>query len=165
MKKEERMKRREFLEARPEWDETWMNIAKEMSRRSVCLYYGIGAVIARDKRLLSLGYNGPVSGDPHCREVGCAKEIKKGKKTFRLPPGSGLCRGSHAEINAIINAANLGVPINESTLYITWRPCLDCSKHIVNAGIKRVIYIHDYDGDLEAIKLLERRRVELIKFR
>jgi dCMP deaminase len=145
---------------RPTWDETFMEIAVVFSRRSMCRHYKVGAVIAKDRRFLTAGYNGPVSGEPHCVDVGCAKE-KNGKK---LPSGSGLCRGAHAEINAISNAANLGVSVQGATLYITYRPCYDCAKHIINAGIKKVIYIQDYDGDLPAIDSLNRVGVALVKF-
>jgi len=87
---------------RPSWDETFMETTAIFAKRSRCCHYKVGAVIARDKQLLSIGYNGPVAGEPHCTEVGCAK-MKDGVK---LPPGSGSCRGAHAEINAISNAAN-----------------------------------------------------------
>jgi dCMP deaminase len=145
---------------RPSWDETFMEMAVVFAKRSMCKHYKVGAVIAKDKRFLSAGYNGSVKGEPHCVEVGCAKE----NDGNRLPPGSGSCRGAHAEINAISNAANIGVKINGATFYITFRPCYDCSKHIVNAGIKRVVYLHDYDGDPLAIALLNRRGVGLVKF-
>lgn len=146
---------------RPTWSETFMDIAVILSKRSTCKYYKVGAVLAKDKRFLTGGYNGPVSGDLHCIEVGCAKEDENGK---RLPPGSGSCRGAHAEINAISNAANLGVGVRDSTLYITYRPCYDCAKHIINAGVSKVIYLNDYDGDLPAIELLKRRNIPLVKF-
>jgi len=145
---------------RPSWDETFMSVAVVFAQRSMCKYYKVGAVIAREKQLLSVGYNGPVSGEPHCEEVGCAKE-KDGK---RLPSGSGLCRGAHAEINAICNAANNGVSIRGATLYVTYRPCHDCAKHIVNAGIRKVVYLHDYEGDLRAIELFNRVGVGLVRF-
>lgn len=116
---------------RPSWDETFIRMAEVLAERSVCRHYKVGAVMAKDKRFLTGGYNGPVSGEPHCTEVGCAKKDKNGNK---LPPGSGRCRGAHAEINAISNAANLGVAVRDATLYITYRPCYDCAKHIVNAA-------------------------------
>jgi len=147
---------------RPTWDETWMEIANVLAKRSRCLHYQVGAIIARDKQYLSGGYNGPVAGDVHCADeyIGCAK-IKDGVK---LPHGSGLCRGAHAEVNAIVNAANLGVPIKDATLYVSFRPCLECTKHIINAGIKKVVYLNDYDGDETAIALMNRIGVALVKF-
>lgn len=111
-------------------------------KRSVCLYYKVGAVIVRDKQLLALGYNGPPRGVEHCNVVGCARILKGRKKKHQ-----GLCRGAHAEINAIANAASLGINISGSDLYITYRPCAMCTKTIINSGIKRVFYLKDYDGD------------------
>ena len=146
---------------RPSWYETFMEMAVVLSKRSTCKYYKVGAVFARDKRFLTGGYNGPVSGDFHCVEVGCAKEDKDGN---RLPPGSGSCRGAHAEMNGISNAANIGVKVRDSVIYITYRPCYDCAKHVINAGVNKIIYLKDYDGDLPAIELLERRKIPLIKF-
>jgi dCMP deaminase len=145
---------------RPSWDESFMEVTEIFAKRSRCCHYKVGAVIARNKQLLSIGYNGPVAGEPHCTEVGCAK-MKDGVK---LPPGSGFCRGAHAEMNAIANAANLGVGVSGATLYVSYRPCLECTKHIINAGIRRVVYLNDYDGDLAAIDLMNRVGVGLIKF-
>ncbi len=146
---------------RPTWDETFMAMAVILSQRSMCCHYKVGAVIAKDKRFLTGGYNGPVTGEPHCVEVGCAK-MKNGVK---LPHGSGFCRGAHAEMNAIVNAANLGIFVRDATVYVTYRPCLECAKHIVNAGIKKIVYLKDYDGDSSAIELFNRTGVGLIKFK
>jgi len=146
--------------SRPNWDEFWMKTALLASERSACVHYKVGAVLARNKQILTLGYNGPVSGDSHCEEIGCAK-MRDGVK---LPSGSGLCRGSHAELNAIANAANLGIFIGGASFYITYRPCYSCAKQIVNAGIKRVVYLRDYDGEPEAVSLFRKTGVDLIKF-
>lgn len=148
--------------SRPSWDETFMEMAMVFAKRSMCCYYKVGAVLAKDKRFLSGGYNGPVAGDVHCTDthIGCAK-IKDG---IKLPHGSGLCRGAHAEINSITNAANLGVRIWGSILYVSFRPCTECTKHIANAGVKKVIYVKDYDGDEAAIDLMNRIGIALVKF-
>lgn len=145
---------------RPSWDETFMTFAVVASKRVMCIFYKVGAVITKDKQVLSIGYNGPVIGEPHCEHahVGCAKLDKKGNK---LPAGSGKCRGAHAEINAISNSP---VNVKDSTLYVTFRPCLGCAKQIINAGIKRVVYLNDYDGEEQAIELLEKSEIALIKF-
>jgi len=131
------------------WDETWMNIAIEISKRSVCVWFNVGAVFIRDKRLLTVGYNGPPRGVEHCNVVGCAKLDKQGN---RLPAGSGLCRGCHAEMNAIVNAASNGISLSESTVYCTHSPCSNCAKHLINLPIKKFIYLEDY-GDEETKKV------------
>ena len=146
---------------RPNWDEYWMLFAVLAAMRSTCVHYKVGAVLAREKQILTIGFNGPVSGDSHCAEVGCAK-MKDGVK---LPSGSGMCRGAHAEINAIANAANLGVSIGGASFYITHRPCYPCAKQIVNAGIKRIVYLDDYDGEPQAIDLLRKASVQLVPFK
>jgi len=144
---------------RPTWDEFWMKFAVVASERSACLRYRVGAAIVRDKSIITIGYNGPVSGDSHCSEVGCAKE-------GILPAAEvlGFCRGAHAELNAILNAAKQGVSIEGTSLYVTYRPCYSCAKHIVNAGIKRVIYLYPYNKEPEAIELFRKTGVDLIPF-
>jgi dCMP deaminase len=139
-----------------------MEMAMVFAKRSACCHYHVGAVLAKNKRFLNGGYNGPVSGDVHCSDphIGCAK-VKDGVK---LPHGSGRCRGAHAEINSITNAANLGVIVEGATLYVSYRPCLECTKHIINAGIKKVIYVKDYDGDEAAVELMNRMGIALVKF-
>ncbi len=145
---------------RPSWLETFMEVATVMAKRSVCLHYQVGAVIFKGQQLLSTGYNGPVRGEAHCTIVGCAK-MKDGVK---LPAGSVKCRGGHAEHNAIINAANIGVAVKDAEIAITFRPCLDCAKDIINAQITKVYYLFDYDGEEEAIMMLNRAGVGLMKF-
>ena len=139
------------------WDDLWMAIAVLYSSRSSCLYYHVGAVIIRDKHMLSGGYNGAVAGDVNCCEVGCAKEVD-GK---RLPPGSAFCRGAHAEMNAM-NFAKCD--LTGADIYTTVRPCLDCVKQIIQQGIRKVVYLEDYDGDSMAVEMLKRNGVQLIPF-
>jgi len=149
------------LDSRLNWDELFMAKAILLGKtRSVCKYYKVGTIIARGEQILSFGYNGPARGEDHCSVVGCAKEVNG----VRLPPGTTLCRGSHAEINAISNAANMGMNIESSTFYITYRPCYGCAKQLVNAKIERIVYYEDYDGEPQAIELLRRRRIQLVKF-
>lgn len=148
---------------RPSWEEIWFRITDVIKERSVCLYYKVGAVIVKETRLLSLGYNGPPRGISHCDEVGCARIIKG-----KMKKQSGLCRGAHAEINAIANAASLGIAIDGADLYVTYRPCAICTKTIINSGIKRVFYLKEYTGDQDAIKYFKEggvfiKRVEFIK--
>ncbi len=129
---------------RPSWDEYFMRIAQLAATRSTCLRRQVGAVIVKDKRVLSTGYNGSPSGLEHCLNVGCLRE------QMNIPSGERheLCRAIHAEQNAIIQAATSGVSIEGATLYSTTYPCVLCAKMIINAGI-RTIYITDgYPDDL-----------------
>lgn len=121
-----------------------MGIAKLAAQRSTCLRRKVGAVIVRDRQILSTGYNGAPSGITHCEVVGCLRE------KLKIPSGERheLCRGLHAEQNAIIQAAKVGVSIDGTVLYVTNHPCFICAKQIVNAGIKKVIYQKDYKDKL-----------------
>jgi dCMP deaminase len=130
-----------------------------VSKRSACLFYNVGAVIFRGDQVLSFGYNGPSRGDVHCYEVGCARIVNG-----ELKEGSGLCRGSHAELNAIGNAARNGINIEGSSMMITVRPCKVCSKQIVNQGIKEVYYLFDYDRDKDVENYLKRLGVKLLHY-
>lgn len=146
---------------RPSWDKTRMDMVRTMAKRSVCLHYQVGAVFYRNKKLLTFGYNGPPKGEPHCLEVGCAKEIN-GQK---LPAGSGLCRGGHAERNAIINAAYEGISLKGAGICCTYSPCYDCAKDLVNLGITEFVYEKEYIEELPKVKqLFNRRGITLRKF-
>jgi len=129
---------------RPTWDLYFMEIASIVSKRSTCRRRNVGAVVVKEKRILSTGYNGAPMGLAHCIDSGCLRE--------RLNVASGerheLCRGLHAEQNAIIQAAYHGVSINGADLYSTHLPCSICMKMIINAGIKKVLYIDGYSDDL-----------------
>ena len=143
------------------WDELFMRIAQLYAERSACKYFKVGVVFAKDKRILSAGYNGPPVGEPHCLEVGCAKEDKYGK---RLPAGSSLCRGAHAEMNAMANATSEGINLRGSTVYCTYSPCYDCAKVLVNLGIKESAYLKEYgDEDKNLAKELFKRQNILIR--
>jgi len=132
--------------ARPSWDEYFMEITRLVVSRSTCLRRQVGAVIVKDKKILATGYNGAPSGLPHCLEVGCLRE------EMGIPSGERheLCRGLHAEQNAIIQAAYYGVSINGATLYCTNLPCIICTKMLINAGIARVVYGQGYADPLAA---------------
>ena len=121
------------------WDDLFMKMALTISERTACLFHKVGSVFVDNRnRIISLGYNGPVSGDYNCNEVGCAKvhgdpitgEIRR-------------CRGLHSEINGILNSGDPS-RLRGSTLYITLFPCYDCMKAIVNAGITRIVYYDEY---------------------
>ncbi|MFB3926018.1 MAG: cytidine/deoxycytidylate deaminase family protein [Syntrophales bacterium] len=140
---------------RPTWDEYFMDIVDLISRRSTCLRRSVGAVLVRDKRILATGYNGAPSGLRHCLEVGCLREqlnITSGERHE-------LCRGLHAEQNAIIQSALHGVSVKGSTLYCSNHPCTICAKMIVNAGIVRVLYRDGY-RDKMASDILKEAGIE-----
>jgi len=132
-------------------DQYFMDIVELVSRRSTCLRRKVGAVLVRDKRMLATGYNGPPTGIRHCAEVGCLRD------KLGIPSGERheLCRGLHAEQNAIIQAALHGVSTKDSTIYCTNHPCIICSKMIINSGIISVIYKDDYNDDLAEEMLKE----------
>jgi len=144
---------------RPDWNQYFMSIAELVASRSTCLRRKVGAVIVKDKRILSTGYNGAPSGIRHCEETGCLRE------KLNVPSGQRheLCRGLHAEQNAIIQAALHGVEIKGSDLYCTNQPCIICTKMIINAGIKRIFYKDGYPDEM-SIEMLNEAGIELIKF-
>ncbi len=130
-----------------------MEITRLVAKRATCLRRQVGAVLVMNKRLLATGYNGAASGLAHCLEVGCLREKNN------IPSGERheLCRGIHAEQNAIIQAAFHGVRIQGATLYCTNLPCAICTKMLINAGIKEIIYENGYADDLTREMLLEAR--------
>ncbi|HZK25034.1 MAG TPA: cytidine/deoxycytidylate deaminase family protein [Oscillospiraceae bacterium] len=136
---------------RPAWDNYFMEIAHMVATRSTCLRRAVGAVIIKDKRILTTGYNGAPSGLAHCEEVGCLRDQQQ------VPSGQRheLCRGLHAEQNAILQAALYGVPIGGATLYCTTHPCVVCAKMIINASIKEVVITDSYPDKMSAELLAE----------
>lgn len=144
---------------RPSWDEYFMEIVDLVKERSTCLRRQVGALIVKDKRILSTGYNGAPTGCSHCEEVGCLRE------KLQIPSGQRheLCRALHAEQNAIVQAAMYGVSVQGGTLYVTHQPCVMCAKMAINAGIKRIVFKGDYPDQLSK-ELLEEAGIELICF-
>ena len=125
---------------RPSWETYFMDIAALVAKRSTCLRRSVGAVIIKDKRILTTGYNGAPSGIQHCLEIGCLRaemNVASGERHE-------LCRGIHAEQNAIIQAAFHGVSIRGATLFCTNLPCSICAKMIINAGIEKIYYRSGY---------------------
>ena len=120
---------------RPSWDEYFMDIAFTVAQRSTCDRAHVGAVIVRDRRMLTTGYNGAPAGLAHCDDVG------------HLIIDGHCVRTLHAEQNAIIQAALHGVNVQGATCYVTHQPCLTCAKMIINAGIKRVVYAGNYPDE------------------
>jgi dCMP deaminase len=136
---------------RPGWDEYFMDIVGLVSRRSTCLRRHVGAVLVKDKRILASGYNGVPTGVRHCLDTGCLRE------QLDVPSGERheLCRGLHAEQNAIIQAALHGVSTKNAVMYCTNHPCIICSKMIINAGIIDVVYLEGYSDNLSEEMLRE----------
>lgn len=126
---------------RPSWPEYFMAITKLVARRSTCLRRSVGAILVKNKRILATGYNGAPAGLRHCEEVGCLRENSSVPSGMRHE----LCRGLHAEQNVIIQAAYHGIPIQGATLYCTNKPCVICSKMLINAGIEAIYYEEGYD--------------------
>lgn len=144
-------------ETRPDWQSYFMQIAHLVATRSTCLRRQVGALIVKENRILSTGYNGVPAGIAHCLERGCIRT------ELKIPSGERheLCRGLHAEQNAIIQAAFHGVSINNADIYCTNQPCIICSKMIINAGIKK-IYISDSYPDSLAEEMLQEATIPLV---
>jgi dCMP deaminase len=130
------------MQPRPSWDAYFMQIAHLVATRATCPRRSVGAVLVRDKRILATGYNGAPSGLPHCPDLG---------PTHEWPTGclrAGHCiRALHAEQNALLQAAKIGVACDGATIYVTCQPCNACAKMVINAGIKRVIYEGEYPDE------------------
>ncbi len=135
---------------RPSWDQYFLKIALLVATRSTCLRRAVGAVLVRDRHLLATGYNGAPTGLKHCEELGgCLRE------QLGIPSGERheICRGTHAEQNAIAQAARFGISTDGATIYVTNHPCSICTKILINAGIRRIVYAEGYPDEL-AVKLL-----------
>jgi len=130
--------------SRPSWDEYFLEVAELVSKRATCLRRRVGAVLVKNKRILATGYNGAPSGLRHCIDIGCLRE------KLKIPSGQRheLCRGLHAEQNALIQASLYGISVRDSTLYATNQPCVICAKMLINAGIKEIIVSDGYPDKL-----------------
>ena len=139
------------MEQRPSYDEYFMEMAHVVSNRSTCLRRKVGAILVKEKHILSTGYNGAPKGLKHCSETGCLRE------DMNIPSGERheLCRGLHAEQNAIIQAAVFGTSIKGSVLYCTNTPCVVCVKMLINAGVTEIIYAGEYPDNLAKIMMDE----------
>jgi dCMP deaminase len=136
---------------RPSWDDYFMTITRQVSTRSTCLRRACGAVVVKDRRILATGYNGTPKGVRHCEDVGCLRE--------QLGIASGtqheLCRGIHAEQNAVVQAALYGVEMGGATVYSTHQPCVLCAKILINAGVVEIVYGDAYPDPLSEQMLSE----------
>jgi dCMP deaminase len=139
-----------FRISRPSWDDYFMGIAKVVASRSNCVKRKVAAVIVKDKRIISTGYNGTPRGTRNCAEGGCPRCNGFSESGKNLEE----CLCSHGEENAIVQASYHGISIKESTIYTTFSPCLLCAKMIINAGIKEVVYNVKYPMGETPMKLL-----------
>ena len=136
------------MQNRIPWDQYFMSQSLLLSTRSTCTRLAVGATIVRDRRVISGGYNGSVSGDVHCTEVGCYVV-------------DGHCvRTVHAEANALLQCAKFGAPTESADIYVSHFPCLQCTKMIIQAGIANVYYLHDYNTNEYAKELFEHAGIE-----
>ena len=128
---------------RPNWNQYFMEMAELAAKRSTCLRRKVGAVLVKDKRVLSTGYNGAPKGLKHCEETGCLREQKN------VPSGQRheICRGVHAEQNLIAQSALHGVKTEGAVVYCTNQPCVICTKLLINAGIKKIYYKNPYNDE------------------
>lgn len=137
------------MKKRIDWDQYFMVQAALLASRSTCKRLSVGAVLVRDKRIIAGGYNGSVSGDDHCIDEGCYLR-------------DGHCvRTIHAEMNAILQCARFGMSTDGASLYVTDFPCLQCTKNLLQAGIKEINYIRNYHNDDYAMKLIKLKNVRL----
>ncbi len=145
---------------RPGFDEYFMDFARVAEKRSSCLRRKVGAVLVRDKHVLSTGYNGAPSGLDNCLEIGSCL-----RNELKVPSGERheLCRAVHAEQNAVIQCALHGVSTKGSTLYTTASPCIICAKILINAGVKRVVYCDEYPNK-EAFQMMKDAGLQIEKF-
>lgn len=143
---------------RPSWDDYFMQIVEDVATRSTCRRRKVGAILVKDKRIIATGYNGGPTGLAHCLEIGCLRE------QLGIPSGQQheLCRGVHAEQNAIIQAARYGVHTDGSVLYCTTQPCVQCTKMLLNAGVKEIVFREGYPDGL-ALQLLEESKIKVRK--
>jgi len=146
------------IDNRPSWNTYFMDITRLVAKRSTCLRRAVGASIVKNRRILTTGYNGAPSNVTHCKDAGCLRE------KLDVPSGEKheLCRGIHAEQNAIIQAAYHGVSIQGASLYCTNLPCSICAKMIINAGIRTIYYVEGY-ADSISEDMLKEANIQLIR--
>ena len=145
---------------RPSWDAHFMEMTKLTATRSSCLRRHVGAVLVKDTRVIATGYNGAPAGVTHCEVTGCLRQ------KLNVPSGERheLCRGLHAEQNAIIQAALYGVSTEGATLYCTTKPCSICTKMIINAKITKIVYEEYYEDSL-ADELLKDTDIRILQYK
>jgi len=129
---------------RPEWEAYFLAMAMIAGARSTCIRRHVGAVIVAGNRILATGYNGSPSGTSHCTDIGCLRQ------QLGVPSGERheICRGSHAEMNAVAQAASSGTPIQGCEIFVTHEPCSICARLLINAGCRRVVFMNPYPDDM-----------------
>lgn len=132
------------------WDQFFMAQSHLLALRSTCTRLAVGATIVREKRIIAGGYNGSISGDEHCLDVGCYMVDNHCVRTV------------HAEVNALLQCSKYGTSTNGADIYVTHFPCLQCTKSIIQAGIKNVYYANDYKNDPYAYELFEKANVKVV---
>ncbi|MDP8233418.1 MAG: cytidine/deoxycytidylate deaminase family protein [Candidatus Saelkia tenebricola] len=144
------------MNKRPDWDTYFIQIARIVSSRSTCLRRRVGAVIVKDRRILATGYNGTPTGITHCEIAGCLRE------KLNVPSGERheLCRGLHAEQNALLQAAFHGISLRRATIYCTNQPCVICAKMLINAGIEEIVISDGYPDQL-AQEMLKEAKIKV----
>lgn len=151
----------ESEERKLKWDKRFMKIALDIASWSTCVREGrqVGSVIVKDKRIIATGYNGAPAGVKSCAERGECLRDKLG-----IPSGTKheTCYATHAEQNALVQAAKLGVSVDGATIYITHQPCTICTKLLINAGIKRIVYGYNYPDEF-SVNLLKEANIELVQ--
>ncbi len=143
---------------RPDWDRYFLDLCEAVSKRATCDRGRCGAVIVKDKRIMTTGYVGAPAGLPHCDEAG--HDMRK-VIDFNDKISQHCVRTLHAEQNAIIQAARFGIPLEGATLYCKMTPCRTCAMMIINAGIKRVVCEKRYHADADTIEMFKQAKVEL----
>ncbi|HCF71435.1 MAG TPA: cytidine deaminase [Syntrophomonas sp.] len=147
-----------MMSVRPSWDDYFLELAGLVARRSTCLRRQVGAVLVKEERIIATGYNGAPRGLHHCLDMGCLRQEQG------IPSGQRyeLCRGVHAEQNAIINAAYYGVSTHDAVMYCTNQPCVICARMIINAGIKRVVHQGDFEDNL-SLQFMQEAGIEVVE--
>ncbi|MFD1485675.1 deoxycytidylate deaminase [Lacticaseibacillus baoqingensis] len=136
---------------RESWDHYFMKLATNVAERSTCERATVGAVLVKDHRIIATGYNGSISGDPHCDDAG------------HLMRDGHCIRTLHAEMNAILQCALNGVSTRNATVYVTFFPCLNCTKALIQAGVSKIYYANDYHNDPYAVTLLANHQIDAVK--
>ncbi len=143
---------------RPSWDQYFIEIARLVATRSTCLRRKVGAVVVKERHILATGYNGTPKGITHCEAEGCLRE------KLKVLPGERheLCRGLHAEQNALLQAALYGISLKDSIFYCTNQPCIICAKMLINAGIKEIVILDGYPDQM-AREMFQEAKIKIRK--
>lgn len=156
------MKVKREVKPRPSWNEYFMKITIDVAKRSTCLRRNVGAILVKDNRIISSGYNGAPNKLKHCLELGCLRDELNIESGTHLE----ICRGLHAEQNALMEAARFGIETDGAICYVTHHPCIICAKLLINAGIVKIVYNEGYpDPNGLSAKFLKDAGVEVEKFK